>query len=461
MYISELAERQIVVVYPGRFQPFHRGHAGVFEHLQGMFGRNNCFIVTSPNVKIDDRNPFDAGEKVQLMHAAGISNDRIKLITDPYNITVVTDTMGFNAGNTVLVFAVGAPDRDRLGVDQVYTAQTPTGRKSQLPPGKQVGDAKPMKTFPGIKNIADCVTVAEGHAYVIVVDEIKVPFEFDGQVHDISHGTECRAMWNRVRNDPRASAAFLTKLYGRATTELQHIFNQIPAPAQAATPPANSPTKAKLQKVKTPEPVDYTDYELSAESVEESTAKLRAKGLATRRDRFKSLRKEDVDEAQLIGFLPNPEVTPGQRFYYPNLGQIEIVSRIDKNTYRVWSLTDKTYRNITLDPRLLSTKPIKEGVIDEAAGVGVVASKKQAQDPRYSTSLTKDVRPGQINKSLRAFNLAETDAERELDARLKAAIDELERRYGQKLPQTAIDKLEQRYKQTSNQKIKHKSTGRD
>jgi hypothetical protein len=38
---------------------------------------------------------------------------------------------------------------------------------------------------------------------------------------------------------------------------------------------------------------------------------------------------------------------------------------------------------------------------------GVIATKKQAKDPRYSMSLTKDVRPGQIEKSLRAFRLAE------------------------------------------------------
>ena len=43
----------------------------------------------------------------------------------------------------------------------------------------------------------------------------------------------------------------------------------------------------------------------------------------------------------------------------------------------------------------------------EEAGVGVIASKKQAKDPRYSTSLTKDVRPGQVNKNLKAFSLAE------------------------------------------------------
>ena len=246
MFITELfeaEERRLVVVYPGRFQPFHQGHAGVFAKLQGQFGRDNCYIATTPNVRIDDKNPFNATEKVALMHAAGITNDRIKLITEPYNIALVTQGVGFDAANTVLIFAVGQPDRDRLDVDRVYTQFTATGRASKIPPGKQVGDAKPMKTYPG--KLADCVTVAQGHAYVVVVPEIKVPFECNGAVHDLSHGTECRAMWNTVRADPAAARAFLNKLYGRATPELISIFNKISLPADAAALPVKS---AKLPK---------------------------------------------------------------------------------------------------------------------------------------------------------------------------------------------------------------------
>jgi hypothetical protein len=40
---------------------------------------------------------------------------------------------------------------------------------------------------------------------------------------------------------------------------------------------------------------------------------------------------------------------------------------------------------------------------------GSIASKSQARDPRYSTSLTQDVRPGAINKNLQAFDLAENN----------------------------------------------------
>ncbi len=47
------------------------------------------------------------------------------------------------------------------------------------------------------------------------------------------------------------------------------------------------------------------------------------------------------------------------------------------------------------------------GAAQESAGSGVIASKKQANDPRYSMSLTRDVRPGQIAKNLKAFSLEE------------------------------------------------------
>jgi len=41
--------------------------------------------------------------------------------------------------------------------------------------------------------------------------------------------------------------------------------------------------------------------------------------------------------------------------------------------------------------------------IEDASGV--IATKKQANDPRYSMSLTRDVRPDQIEKNLKAFDL--------------------------------------------------------
>jgi cytidyltransferase-like protein len=261
MFLTELAqalERRLLVVYPGRFQPFHLGHLAVLKQLQAKYGADNVRVATSPNTvqdklasgqKLDKKsltkNPFTATEKVQLMHAAGVNDHQILLVNEPYNIEPVIEASHMDPRSTVLIFAVGAPDKERLEVDGVYQQFTPTGRPTKIPPGKAVGDDKPYKTLP--KNLADTVTVAQGHAYVIVVPEKHIPFEIKGKTLDISHGTECRAVWNQVRNDPKASDKFLQTLYGRATPELKHIFNKITPDSGAApvpgTPPAKTPTK--------------------------------------------------------------------------------------------------------------------------------------------------------------------------------------------------------------------------
>lgn len=46
---------------------------------------------------------------------------------------------------------------------------------------------------------------------------------------------------------------------------------------------------------------------------------------------------------------------------------------------------------------------INEVIVEDAGGVGVIASKKQANDPRYKTSLTVDVKPDTMKKAIAAY----------------------------------------------------------
>ena len=48
---------------------------------------------------------------------------------------------------------------------------------------------------------------------------------------------------------------------------------------------------------------------------------------------------------------------------------------------------------------------MKNNIKEDAAGVGVIASKKQRNDPRYKNSLTVDVQPGTQRKMMRALRL--------------------------------------------------------
>jgi len=40
-YIKENNGPEVVVLYPGRFQPFHLGHKEVFNQIQNKVGRDN------------------------------------------------------------------------------------------------------------------------------------------------------------------------------------------------------------------------------------------------------------------------------------------------------------------------------------------------------------------------------------------------------------------------------------
>ena len=65
MFISELfedADREMLVVYPGRFQPWHKGHYAVYNYLVNEFGRDSVYIASSNKVD-PPRSPFNFSEK--------------------------------------------------------------------------------------------------------------------------------------------------------------------------------------------------------------------------------------------------------------------------------------------------------------------------------------------------------------------------------------------------------------
>ena len=209
MFIANLFERyldeagpQLVVLYPGRFQPFHLGHREVFQSLQGKFGRDSVFIATS-NKTEPPKSPFNFTDKSILMHAAGIPSDRILEVASPYKLPAQ-----FNAANTIFVAAVGAPDAQRLAPDSV----------------KKDGNPGYFKTF---KNLKECAT-ADQHGYVIIADERHKVIDINGQSVDVSHGTQTRQAWNLVRNDPKQRSAFLLQMYGRDDAELGRVLDKIP-----------------------------------------------------------------------------------------------------------------------------------------------------------------------------------------------------------------------------------------
>jgi len=210
MFITDLFEsyitedtRQLVVLYPGRFQPFHLGHGDVFRDLQSKFGRDNVYIATSNKVELP-KSPFNFSEKVQFMHAVGVPNDRIIEVVSPYKLPEPQ----FDPAKTVFIVAVGAPDRDRLRPDSI----------------KKDGSPGYYKSF---ESLDKCLT-ADKHGYVIIENERQKVITLNGQPVDVSHGTPSREAWNAVRNDPKLRSEYLLQMFGRNDAELGRILDKIP-----------------------------------------------------------------------------------------------------------------------------------------------------------------------------------------------------------------------------------------
>ena len=107
MRISDLFEvvQKTVVIYPGRFHPFHKGHAAVYKWLSGKF--DNVFIATSNKVD-PPKSPFTFEEKKRMMMHAGVPANAIVQVKNPYIATEITDR--FDPETTAAIFAVSEKD---------------------------------------------------------------------------------------------------------------------------------------------------------------------------------------------------------------------------------------------------------------------------------------------------------------------------------------------------------------
>ena len=102
-----------IVVYAGRFQPFHKGHYATYSHLVKKFGKNNVYIGTS-NKTDNNKSPFNFKEKVMIITKMfGIPSNKIIQVKNPYVPTEVLKK--FDKDTTAFITVVGKKDAGRLG----------------------------------------------------------------------------------------------------------------------------------------------------------------------------------------------------------------------------------------------------------------------------------------------------------------------------------------------------------
>lgn len=101
-----------IALYSGRFQPFHPGHYGVYQHLVDKFGKENVFITTSNKIDVDT-SPFSFVEKLKIITTMfDINKKNVALVRQPYKPEELLKE--FDPKETAVIFVTGEKDGDRL-----------------------------------------------------------------------------------------------------------------------------------------------------------------------------------------------------------------------------------------------------------------------------------------------------------------------------------------------------------
>ena len=105
--LFESASYATLVIYPGRFQPWHKGHKAVYDFLVKKFGLANVFVASSNKVE-PPRSPFNFSDKTQFMNLTGVTSDHIVETRDPYKALEIVEK--YEPTTTRLIFAVSEKD---------------------------------------------------------------------------------------------------------------------------------------------------------------------------------------------------------------------------------------------------------------------------------------------------------------------------------------------------------------
>ena len=103
---------QSIIIYGGRFQPFHKGHYAAYQNLVAEFGKANVYIGTS-NDTSSDKSPFSFKEKKEIATKMfGVPASKFVKVNNPYRPVEILSK--YDGKITQYIAAVGEKDASRL-----------------------------------------------------------------------------------------------------------------------------------------------------------------------------------------------------------------------------------------------------------------------------------------------------------------------------------------------------------
>ena len=186
-----------LVIYSGRFHPFHKGHKASYDYLKKQFGADNVYVASS-NAQAPLTSPFSFEEKKQMAVELGVPADKFVMVKNPYRAEEITSKVA-NPDDTVLVFAVSEKDMGR------FTPTKKDGAPSFIQPfPKDEAHLKPMKD----------------EAYAFLTPTVK--FKVAGK--DLDSASAIRGAY--IAGNDTEKNRIIRDLYGKADKEIRALFDR-------------------------------------------------------------------------------------------------------------------------------------------------------------------------------------------------------------------------------------------
>lgn len=197
---------QVIGIYPGRFHPFHKGHAASFNQLAKNFGPGNTYLAISAKQE-QPKSPFSAQDRAAMATALGIPAKNILAVRNPYSAQEYIDQLGLDPEKTAIVFGVSKKDMEgepALGI--------PPDPRFSFAPKK---DGSPSYLQPYTKKIEPM----SQHGYIMSTDVAEFPIA-GKQMRDAS---AIRAAYAGADN--KTKMKILRDLYGDAAEKMKQVFD--------------------------------------------------------------------------------------------------------------------------------------------------------------------------------------------------------------------------------------------
>ena len=193
------ANQRVVVIYPGRFHPFHKGHSSIYNKLTQKFPYADVYIATSGKTD-PNTSPFTFDEKKEMMISAGVDADKIVQVASPYIAKEITER--YDGDNTKLIYVVSQKDMEGSDARFKFGLKR-DGTPSYFQPFESVGESEYMAK----------------HGYVDVLPTMD--FKINDQ--SVRSASEIRNMYKNADNKQRED--LIHSLYGSKDQKIKDIFD--------------------------------------------------------------------------------------------------------------------------------------------------------------------------------------------------------------------------------------------